>query len=102
MDRLNEINARKAQIKSLLEDEKSDVNLEEIRSELESLEKEERELNAQIEKEERADEDARKERKKLALEVETRGVQIKDKEDNMNERKYTIADKEYRTAWAKK
>jgi len=28
MDRLNEINARKAQIKSLLEDEKSDVNLE--------------------------------------------------------------------------
>lgn len=63
MDRLNEINARKAQIKSLLEDEKSDVNLEEIRSELESLEKEERELNAQIEKEERADEDAREERK---------------------------------------
>lgn len=102
MDRLNEINARKAQIKSLLEDEKSDVNLEEIRSELESLEKEERELNAQIEKEERADKEAREERKKLALEVETRGVQIKDKEDNMNERKYTIADKEYRTAWAKK
>ena len=62
MDRLNEINARKAQIKSLLEDEKSDVNLEGIRSELESLEKEERELNAQIEKEERADKEAREER----------------------------------------
>ena len=42
--RLNEIKARKAEIRTLLEDTSKDVNLEEINSELDNLDKEQRTL----------------------------------------------------------
>ena len=47
--RLKEIKARKAEIKSLLEDTSKDVNLEEINSELDSLNEEQRSLEKRAE-----------------------------------------------------
>ena len=47
--RLNEIKARKAEIRTLLEDTSKDVNLEEINSELDNLDKEQRTLEKRAE-----------------------------------------------------
>ena len=40
MDRLKEIEARKLELRELLEDETKEVNLEEVKTELDSLEAE--------------------------------------------------------------
>ena len=49
MSRLKEINDRKVEIRSLLESDSTDVNVEEIRTELENLNKEEAELRSRQE-----------------------------------------------------
>ena len=100
MDRLEEIKARKLELRELLEDETKEVNLEEVKTEIESLEAEEEKIEA--ESKEEADKEQRKE---IAKMLETRNVsnvkEIKE-EIKMEERKFTVADKEYRSAWAKK
>lgn len=100
MDRLEEIKARKLELRELLEDETKEVNLEEVKTEIESLEAEEEKIEA--ESKEEADKEQRKE---IAKMLETRNVsnvkEIKE-EFKMEERKFTVADKEYRSAWAKK
>lgn len=100
MDRLQEIEARKLELRELLEDETKEVNLEEVKSEIDSLEAEEKEIKATEEAEKSAEE-----RRNVAKKLETRNVsEIKEIKENvkMEERKFTIADKEYRSAWAKK
>lgn len=100
MDRLEEIKARKLELRELLEDETKEVNLEEVKTEIESLEAEEEKIEA--ESKEEADKEQRKE---IAKMLETRNVsnikEIKE-EIKMEEKKFTVADKEYRSAWAKK
>lgn len=99
MDRLQEIEARKLELRELLEDETKEVNLEEVKTEIDSLEAEEKEIKATEEAEKSAEE-----RREVAKKLETRNVSgIKEIKENvkMEERKFTIADKEYRSAWAK-
>ena len=57
MERLQEIALRKAEIKKMLEGEE-EVNLEEIRAELDSLEAEEKSINEAVELEQRKAEEA--------------------------------------------
>ena len=68
MERLQEIALRKAEIKKMLEGEE-DVNLEEIRAELDSLEAEEKSINEAVELEQRKADEEAEARKKAAEEM---------------------------------
>ena len=68
MERLQEIALRKAEIKKMLEGEE-EVNLEEIRAELDSLEAEEKSINEAVELEQRKADEEAEERKKTAEEM---------------------------------
>lgn len=91
MERLEEIAVRKAEIKTLLESEE-EVNLEEIKEELEELEKEEKSINDAIETEQRKVDEEINERKQIAEQlventpVEAKEIEIKGKEINMEVR----------------
>ena len=93
MDRLNEIETRMAQIRSEVESTEDITKVEELNKEVEAL-KEERKV---IEK--------TKEQEKIAKELEQKSLDAKkiDKEERkMEERKFDLSSKEYRSAWAKK
>lgn len=93
MDRLNEIETRMAQIRSEVESTEDITKVEELNKEVEAL-KEERKV---IEK--------TKEQEKIAKELEQKNLDAKkiDKEERkMEERKFDLSSKEYRSAWAKK
>jgi len=103
MERLEEIAVRKAEIKTLLEGEE-EVNLEEIRAELDSLEAEERAINEEVEAEQRkADEEAEERRmmaEKMAeqMPVEVKEIEVKGIEEKMevrNSKEYIDAFAEY-------
>ena len=68
MERLQEIALRKAEIKKMLEGEE-DVNLEEIKAELDSLEAEEKSINEAVELEQRKADEEAEARKKAAEEM---------------------------------
>ena len=68
MERLQEIALRKAEIKKMLEGEE-EVNLEEIRAELDSLEAEEKSINEAVELEQRKADEEAEARKKAAEEM---------------------------------
>ena len=91
MERLEEIAVRKAEIKTLLESEE-EVNLEEIKEELEELEKEEKSINDAIETEQRKVDEEINERKQIAEQlventpVEAKEIEIKGKEIDMEVR----------------
>lgn len=104
MDRLKEIEARKLELRELLEDETKEVNLEEVKTEIESLEAEEKEINDSIQEAEEKEAEEKEERKEIAKAIEKREVHTEkiEEEKKMNEKRYTIASPEYRTAWAKK
>ena len=68
MERLQEIALRKAEIKKMLEGEE-EVNLEEIKAELDSLEAEEKSINEAVELEQRKADEEAEERKKAAEEM---------------------------------
>ena len=101
MERLQEIESRKAEIKTLLESEE-DVNLEEIRAELDSLEAEERAINEAIEMEQRKADEEAEERKKVAEQMkvempeEAKEIELKGNEEKMEVRN----SKEYIEAFA--
>lgn len=108
-DRLDAIAKRKLEIRELLEDESKEVNVEEVKEELTTLEAEETQIHADIEKIE-ADDLADKEAKRSIIDqinkgsIEVKKVDVKNnkEERNMNEdKKFTVASPEYRTAWAK-
>jgi len=91
MGRINEIEQRKLEIKELLESDAKDLNLEELRSEIEALNAE----KAQIE-----------ERKQIAEGIQANEIKPemiekpKMEERKMNEL-YNVDTKEYRSAWLK-
>lgn len=68
MERLQEIALRKAEIKKMLEGE-GEVNVEEIRAELDSLEAEEKSINEAVELAQRKADEEAEERKKAAEEM---------------------------------
>lgn len=84
MDRLEEIAVRKAEIKTILESDE-DVNLDEIKAELDSLEAEEKSINEAVELEQRKADEEAEERKKIAEQMEERKpldveeIEIKEK-----------------------
>lgn len=84
MERLEEIAVRKAEIKTILESDE-DVNLDEIKAELDSLEAEEKSINEAVELEQRKADEEAEERKKIAEQMEERKpldveeIEIKEK-----------------------
>lgn len=133
MERLQEIEARKKELRELLEDEEKEVNLEEIQAEIDRLDEEVKEIKkklaedeadpeetpieeapaeeaseAEAEKAEKSEEENKDEaekeaRRMIAKELNKRGIEanIIKEEIKMNERKYDVSSKEYRSAWAK-
>lgn len=71
MERLQEIALRKAEIKQMLEGEE-DVNLDEVRAELDSLEAEERSINEAVELAQRQADEEAEARKRTAEEMTTK------------------------------
>ena len=98
MERLNEIALRKAEIKTLLESEE-EVDVEAIRSELDSLEAEERKINEEIELAQRKADEEAEQRKKDAELIEENKVEVKEIE--LKESKMEVRNtKEYIDAYA--
>lgn len=101
MKRLEEIALRKAEIKSLLESEE-EVNVEEIRSELDALEAEERSINEAVEAEQKKADEEAEVRKQIAKEMETE-MPVEAKEiviERKEEMTETRNSKEYIDAFA--
>lgn len=108
---LEEIEKRKKELLNKIAEAKTQEELEELRSEVEAINKEVPEQE-ETKKEEKSGEISREEERKLIAdteELEKRSknasnlIKIGGKEEmEKEERKFTIADKEYRSAWAKK
>lgn len=118
-----EIASRRKELRELLEDETKEVNLDEVKEELDKLDEEEAKAEPEAEpeaeapvadpkqeepaeeaKEEEAKDKAEKEaRRMIAKELNKRGIEasIIKEEIKMSERKYDVSSKEYRSAWAK-
>lgn len=95
MERLKEIEARKAEIKSSIESLNDKEEVRKLTEEVEQLNLEERDLR---EKEERAEIS-----KKLENgEIEAKEVEIENKEEKKMEKNFDISSKEYRSAFLKK
>ena len=103
MNRLEEIATRKAEIKALLEGEE-EINLEEVRAELDALEMEEKSINDAIEVEQKKADEEAEERKKVAelmadhMPAEATEIEMKGNEITMevrNTKEYIDAFAEY-------
>lgn len=107
---LKEIEERKKELLDKIAEAKTQEELEELRKEVEAINKEvpkqeetkQEEKNGEISREEErkliADTEELEKRSKNALNL----TKIGGEEEMKEERKFTIADKEYRSAWAKK
>lgn len=87
MERLIEIQARKAEIKALLESN-DEANLEELRNELDSLDAEVRKINEEIELAERKAQEEAKKQRKIAQQInngDLKAEEIQVKGDNKME-----------------
>lgn len=102
---LKEIEKRKAELLNKIADAKTQEELTELRKEVEAINKE------VPDSEEKKEEISKEEERNLIAdtqEIEKRSLDVKnlkliEEEEEMEEkRKFTIADKEYRSAWAKK
>lgn len=97
---LKEIEERKVELQNKINEAKTKEELEELRSQVEAINKEVPEK----EKEEISKEEERN----LIADAESlenrsiKNLKVVKEEKEMEERKFTIADKEYRSAWAKK
>lgn len=101
MNRLEEIALRKAEIKTLLESD-AEVNLEEIKAELDALETEEKSINEAVELEQRKADEEAEERKKVAEQIENHEVVAKEIEQKGNEIKMEVRNTpEYIEAFAR-
>lgn len=107
---LKEIEERKKELLDKIAEAKTQEELEELRNEVEAINKEVPEQE-ETKQEEKSGKISREEERKLIadteeLEKRNKGVsnltKIGGKEEMEEERKFTIADKEYRSAWAKK
>jgi HK97 family phage major capsid protein len=98
MERLEEIALRKAEIKTLLESEE-EVDVEAIRSELDSLEAEERKINEEVELAQRKADEEAEQRKKDAELIKENKIEVKEIE--LKESKMEVRNtKEYIDAYA--
>ena len=103
---LKEIEERKAELLTKIAEAKNEEELKELRSEVEAInkevpeqeEKEQGEITPEEERSLIADTQELEKRSKEASNL----TKIGGKEMEKEERKFTIADKEYRSAWAKK
>ena len=102
---LQEIKARKAELLNKIAEAKTQEELAELRSEVEAINKEVPE-----QEDKRQDDEISQEEERSLIadtqELEKRSQEIKDlkiikEEEKMEERKFTTADNEYRSAWAK-
>lgn len=101
MNRLEEIAVRKAEIKTLLESEE-EVNLEEIKAELDALETEEKSINEAVEIEQRKETEEVEERKQIAQQIENNEVVAEEIEMKGNEIKMEVRNTpEYIEAFAR-
>lgn len=107
---LKEIEKRKAELLNKIAEAKTQEELAELRSEVEAINKE---VPEQKETEEKKDGKISHEEERTLIadtqEIEKRSLDVKNlkkiggnEEMEKEERKFTIADKEYRSAWAKK
>ena len=102
MERLQEIATRKAELKAMLEGEEK-VDLEEIRTELEALETEEKEINEKVQAEQKKAEEEAEERRKAAEKIakgdeKAKEIKKEEKMDNVitrNSKEYIDAFAEY-------
>lgn len=99
---LKEIEARKAELSAKIAEAKTQEELTELRNEVEAI-------NKEVPEEEKTDEISKEEERSLmadVAELEEKSKEITNlrnvEEEEKMERKFTIADKEYRSAWAKK
>ena len=106
---LQEIEARKAELLSKIAEAKTQEEIAELRNEVEAINKEVPEQEEKEQEEKKDDSISQEEERSLIAdtqELEKRSLGIKDlkvikEEEKMEERKFTTADKEYRSAWAK-
>lgn len=102
MDRLKEIESRRAEIKSQLE---TLTDMEEVRkldSEVDELIKEEKKLLKEIEEKELKEKKEERDISKSLEDGNINGKEIKKQEEEKMEKKFDLSSKEYRSAWAKK
>lgn len=99
---IKEIEARKMELKTKIDEANSTEELEELRSQIDEINKEvpEEETSEITHEEERNLINDTEELEKRSKEV--KNLKVIKEEEEMEERKFTIADKEYRSAWAKK
>lgn len=105
MERLQEIATRKAELRSLLEGDNAELDLDAIKKELDELDVEEKSINEKIEEETRKAQEEAEQRKATAKKIadgELNATEVKKEENTMEEKRFTIDSPEYRTAWAKK
>lgn len=107
--RLLEISKRKQEIRELLEDESKEVNVEELKTEVETLEAEETTINETIQEEVKAEEEKQEEKRALAEKLDkgnATGHEIdkskKEEKSMKKDIKSILKSEEYRSAWAKK
>ena len=105
---LKEIEERKAELLNKIAEAKNQEELEELRNEVEAINKEVPDQEEKVK--EKPEEISKEEERGLiadTTELEKRSVNTSNLtkiggNEEMEERKFTIADKEYRSAWAKK
>lgn len=103
MNRLEEISKRKLEIKELLESSEENLDLKSLEKELDDLDQEERKIKSNIEQRDAKDAEEMRKRQETADTVQEKNLGKEMEEKKMNEeRKFTIASPEYRSAWAKK
>lgn len=93
MDRLKEIETRMAQIRSEVESTEDIVKVEELKKEVEALKEEIKAI------------EETKKQKEIAEKLEEKSLDAKEivkEERKMEEKKFDLSSKEYRSAWAKK
>ena len=108
---LKEIEERKAELQTKIAEAKNQEELEELRTQVEAINKEVPEQEEK-EQEDKSGEISKEEERKLIADTQELEQRNKDvsklikiggnEEMEKEERKFTIADKEYRSAWAKK
>lgn len=95
MERLKQIEARKAEIKGLVKTLNDEAEIKKLTEEVEALNIEEGDLKDQEER-------ANNAKKLLESEIEARKIEKEEAEEEEMEKKYNLSSPEYRTAWAKK
>lgn len=104
---LQEIEARKAELLNKIAEAKTQEEIAELRNDVEAINKE---VPEQEEQEEKKDDSISQEEERSLIadtqelekrSLEMKGLKVIKEEEKMEERKFTTADKEYRSAWAK-